>query len=87
MCIPFRPLHNGQIRVKRVAQILSEFKDKSILEITTKLAQGWYECKKNCDKKIYHLPGTSLEGGEGGGSKVTLAEALAAQSFYNVKNG
>ena len=43
--------------------------------------------KKNCDKKIYHLPGTSLEGGEGGGSKVTLAEALSAQSFYNVKNG
>ena len=42
--------------------------------------------KKNCDKKIYHLPGTSLEGGEGGGSKVTLAEALAAQSFYNLKN-
>ena len=43
--------------------------------------------KKNCDKKIYHLPGTSLEGGEGGGSKVTLAEALLAQSFYKVKNG
>ena len=69
VCIPFRPLHNGQIRVKRVAQILSEFNlsqlnDKSILEITTKLVQGWYQLAKKFVTKNLPFSNGVLEGGE-----------------------